>query len=149
MPTLIVCQDAHDYRVIDFVGSVTIGRENDNDLVLASPQVSRHHASVAQRENGDYMLFDHESTNGVWMEQRRVNGVRLGHGASFRITNFSFTFLDEQHDDRPSKVFASEGESGPPARQRPLDSATVLFNRGSDSAAEAPAVERPDRKSVV
>lgn len=143
MPTLIVCQDAHDYRVIDFVGSVTIGRENDNDLVLASPQVSRHHASVAQRENGDYMLFDHESTNGVWMEQRRVNGVRLGHGASFRITNFSFTFLDEQHDDRPSKVFASEGESGPPARQRPLDSATVLFNRGSDSAAEAPAVKRP------
>ncbi len=114
MPNVIVCQDAQDYRVVEFASSVTIGRESDNDIVLASPQVSRHHASIALRENGEYMLFDHESTNGVWIEERKVSGIRLLHGMTFRIFNYFFTFIDERKDDRPSRVFAIE-DNNPPA----------------------------------
>jgi Nif-specific regulatory protein len=127
MPTLIVCQDAQDYRVVEFAAAATIGRESDNDIVLASPQVSRRHASIGRRENGDYMLFDHDSTNGVWMEERKVSGVRLSHGVSFRIVNFFFTFVDERQDDRPSRVFSAESQ--PPVKPgRPMDSATILFS---------------------
>jgi Nif-specific regulatory protein len=127
MPNVIVCQDAQDYRVVEFASSVTIGRESDNDIVLASPQVSRHHASIALRENGEYMLFDHESTNGVWIEERKVSGIRLLHGMTFRIFNYFFTFIDERKDDRPSRVFAIE-DNNPPAAERKMDSATILFN---------------------
>lgn len=127
MPTLIVCQDAQDYRVVEFAAAATIGRESDNDIVLASPQVSRRHASIGRRENGDYMLFDHDSTNGVWMDERKVSGVRLSHGVSFRIVNFFFTFVDERQDDRPSRVFSAESQ--PPVKPgRPMDSATILFS---------------------
>lgn len=60
MPTLIVCQDNQDYRVVEFTTTVTIGREEDNDIVLASPHISRHHASIGQRDSGQYLLFDHD-----------------------------------------------------------------------------------------
>lgn len=133
MPSVIVCQDAQDYRVVEFSTSITLGRESDNDIVLPSPQVSRRHASIALRENGEYMLFDHESTNGVWMENRKVSGIRLDHGATFRIYNYFFTFINEQKDNRPSRVFAIE-DSPSPAAQRPMDPATILFNLESAPA---------------
>lgn len=127
MPQLIVCQDAQDYRVVEFATSITIGREEDNDIVLASPHVSRHHASIGQRENGDYVLYDHESTNAVWMENKKVNAIRLAHGMTFRIFDFFFTFINEEDDSRPSRVFARENPL-PAATQTPLDSATILFH---------------------
>ena len=138
MPSVIVCQDAQDYRVVEFTAALTIGREGDNGVVLASPQVSRRHASIALREGGEYMLFDHESTNGVWMEDRKVSGIRLRHGMSFRIVNFFFTFIDERKEDRPSRVFAIEDDNSP-AVQRPMDSATMLFSLEAASAPMVPA----------
>ncbi|WP_310599696.1 sigma 54-interacting transcriptional regulator [Desulfobulbus sp.] len=126
MPSVIVCQDAQNYRVVACAATLTIGREGDNDIVLASPQVSRQHASIALREGGDYMLFDHESTNGVWMEGRRVNGVSLRHGMAFRIGDHVFTFIDERSGNRASRVFPAEEQSGL-AENRP-DPATVLFS---------------------
>lgn len=127
MPTLIVCQDNQDYRVVEFTTTVTIGREEDNDIVLASPHISRHHASIGQRDSGQYLLFDHDSTNGVWMEEQRVNGMRLHHGAGFRIFNYHFTFIDEQGSGATPRVF-------PPAAQATADqvannSATILFTQ--------------------
>lgn len=130
MPTLIVCQDNQDYQVVEFTSSITIGREGDNDIALASPQVSRRHASITLRENGDYLLFDHDSTNGVWMEARKVNGVRLKHGSGFRIVNYSFTFLDDQGTTPSSRVFTPE----PQAHGTGLvqDGATILFSQDAD-----------------
>jgi transcriptional regulator with GAF, ATPase, and Fis domain len=127
MPKLIVCQDAQDYRLVEFTTSVTIGREEENNIVLASPLASRRHASIIQRENGDYVLYDHESSNAVWIENKKVNAVRLSHGMSFRIVDYFFTFIGDQDDGRPSRVFANEDEL-PAAGQRPNDSATILFN---------------------
>jgi hypothetical protein len=50
---------------------VTVGRADDNDLVLADPQVSRHHARLEPDGQG-WRAIDLGSTNGTW-----VNGVRL------------------------------------------------------------------------
>lgn len=127
MPTLIVCQDNQDYRVVEFSTTVTIGREEDNDIVLASPHISRHHASIGQRDNGQYLLFDHDSTNGVWMEEQRVNGVRLQHGAGFRIFNYHFTFIDEQGSGATPRVFPPAAQAGPD--QVANNSATILFTQ--------------------
>lgn len=127
MPTLIVCQDNQDYRVVEFSTTVTIGREDDNDIVLPSPHVSRQHASISQRDNGGYLLFDHDSTNGVWMEGRRVNGLRLEHGAGFRIFNYHFTFVDEQHDGTSSRVFSPDPLAA--AEHVANNSATILFTQ--------------------
>lgn len=50
---------------------VTVGRADDNDLVLADPEVSRHHARLEPDGQG-WRAIDLGSTNGTW-----VNGVRL------------------------------------------------------------------------
>ena len=46
---------------------VTIGTLPGCDLVLTDPTVSRRHAEVEERSNG-YMLRDHDSTNGTFIE---------------------------------------------------------------------------------
>lgn len=144
MPQVIVCQDAQDYRVAEFATSLTIGREGDNDIVLASPQVSRRHASIVLRENGDYMLFDHDSTNGVWIEDSKVSGVRLSHGVTFRIVNHVFTFIDEHRED--ARVFAGHGV-GLPAGDRPIDPATILF--GQEQMSQALVAASGDEETVL
>ncbi len=50
---------------------VRVGRAGDNDLVLADPEVSRHHARLELDGQG-WRAIDLGSTNGTW-----VNGVRL------------------------------------------------------------------------
>ena len=50
---------------------VTVGRAEDNDLVLGDPEVSRHHARLEPDGQG-WRAVDLGSTNGTW-----VNGVRL------------------------------------------------------------------------
>jgi hypothetical protein len=51
--------------------SVTVGRAEDNDLVLADPKISRHHARL-EPDGQSWRAVDLGSTNGTW-----VNGVRL------------------------------------------------------------------------
>jgi hypothetical protein len=50
---------------------VRVGRAGDNDLVLADPEVLRHHARLELDGQG-WRAIDLGSTNGTW-----VNGVRL------------------------------------------------------------------------
>ena len=51
----------------------TIGREAGNDILINDPQVSRHHARVTL-QGGTYVLEDLGSTNGTFVNGRRVSG---------------------------------------------------------------------------
>lgn len=53
-------------------GETTIGREEDNTLVLRHEMVSRHHARIECTPAGGCFIIDQRSTNGTL-----VNGVRL------------------------------------------------------------------------
>jgi pSer/pThr/pTyr-binding forkhead associated (FHA) protein len=50
---------------------VRIGRGRQNDLILDSPTVSRHHASV-RFDGCDYYLVDAGTSNGTWLDGARV-----------------------------------------------------------------------------
>lgn len=51
---------------------LTVGRSQDNDLVLALDlRVSSHHARVI-REGADYYLEDLDSSNGTYMGEKKV-----------------------------------------------------------------------------
>jgi pSer/pThr/pTyr-binding forkhead associated (FHA) protein len=65
---LVSLVDGREYPVPD--AGVTFGREIGNDIVIASTEVSRKHATIAPAESG-YVLTD-LSTNGL-----TVNGVRI------------------------------------------------------------------------
>lgn len=73
----------------------TIGRWQENDIVLNSREVSRQHAQI-RREAGRYLLVDRGSKNGTFLNGRRlVEAEPLQDGDRIRIPpDFEFTFVD-------------------------------------------------------
>jgi hypothetical protein len=63
---------------------LTIGRAPDNGLVLADGRASRHHARLYGRR-GALVLTDLGSTNGSWVNDRRIDEMALGEGDQIRI----------------------------------------------------------------
>ena len=63
---------------------VTIGRGQENTIVVDDRMISRHHA-VLEREANRALLRDLGSANGTWARQGRVSQCYLYHGDSFRI----------------------------------------------------------------
>jgi hypothetical protein len=57
-------------------GITTIGRSGDNDIVLDAPSVSAHHAEI-RYQNGRYILYDRGSTNGTFVNGRRISGPNM------------------------------------------------------------------------
>lgn len=108
MPKLIL---KFDDRVLDesAIGprGVKIGRLPDNTLVIDNPAVSGHHARVF-REGGAVVLEDLESTNGTFVNERRVRRHTLRHGDVVLVGKHTITF-DETAQDEPDEV----REAGP------------------------------------
>lgn len=55
---------------------ITLGRGEDNDVVLDSKAVSRHHLRVELRGN-DLMAMDLNSVNGSYLSKKRISKTRL------------------------------------------------------------------------
>jgi hypothetical protein len=53
----------------------TIGRNPANKLVLTDPQASSRHASIEIAPDGSYLLRDLQSTNGTFIDGRRLDGA--------------------------------------------------------------------------
>lgn len=82
---------------------LTIGRAPDNILVLADPQVSAYHAVISwQADPNRHLLKDLGSTNGTYLNERRVAGPGLlRHGDAIRLgdtilgVSSSLSFLND------------------------------------------------------
>ena len=59
-----------DFRLVD--GKNTIGTAADAEVVLTDPYLSSHHA-VIRHENGEFTMVDLDSTNGTYVNERRVS----------------------------------------------------------------------------
>ncbi len=70
-------RQADPRRVDLYAGPLAIGRAPENDLVLDDRRVSRRHAEVRLRL-GRYTLHDLGSTNGTFVNGRRVAEIVLG-----------------------------------------------------------------------
>jgi pSer/pThr/pTyr-binding forkhead associated (FHA) protein len=59
-----------DFRLVD--GKNVMGTAADCDVVLTDPYLSSKHA-VIRHENGVFTLVDLDSTNGTYLNERRVS----------------------------------------------------------------------------
>jgi len=69
---------------------VRIGRGVDNDLVLRDVRVSRHHAAIEPSPHG-WIVRDLESTNGTYVNGRRVQELEIDQGTEVSLGGFRLT----------------------------------------------------------
>jgi hypothetical protein len=86
-PSLVLLSEDRPVKTLPIDRRIRIGRQSDNDLVVADPGVSRHHAEVIN-ESGACTLRDLGSTNGTYVngsvvhEHALRNGDRIGIGST-------------------------------------------------------------------
>lgn len=71
---------------------VTIGRDGENEIVLAENTVSRYHARLLRQENGQFALTDLSSANGVYINGTRVQRAILCSGDQIKVGDNFFRF---------------------------------------------------------
>ena len=132
---------------------ITIGRASDNDIVLADVRVSRHHARLT-REGNHFRLTDLKSSNGTWINGRRIAEEDIAPGTSFAIGASTLTLSVDGEDTTLSglKIAAGAtmsmdlvGDALPLRAQRlQLDRPVVTLGRdGScDVVLDSPVVSR-------
>lgn len=79
---------------------LTMGRAEDRDIVVPDPASSRHHCHITI-EQGEYVLHDNGSANGVFVNAVRVRECTLSNGDLVRIGNTEMRFVNpsaEVHD---------------------------------------------------
>ncbi len=85
MPSLYVI--TNDGRRSNFQigeGKITIGRSNDNNLILSDEAVSRHHAQITKTKEG-YLLADLGSVNHTEVNEEKIRSVVLRHSDRIKI----------------------------------------------------------------
>lgn len=78
-------------------GRQTVGRRGDNDVVLEDLSVSASHAWIMNQRN-EYVVMNTLSTNGTFVNGKRVHEATLRHGDRVRFGQVEFTFLTRERD---------------------------------------------------
>jgi len=73
-------------------GGVTIGRHEDNTIVINNLAVSAFHARI-DKQGSDFILTDLQSTNGTFVNDERITSRKLLHGDNVLIGKHVLLFV--------------------------------------------------------
>lgn len=76
---------------------VFVGRTLNNAFVIEHPSVSKRHARLIV-EDDHYFLFDQESSNGTFVNGKRIKEMRLEDGCEVRFGRANFIYRSRQRD---------------------------------------------------
>lgn len=107
MPEIIVkYEDKIIERVVTEKKRISIGRTQDNDIVLDNRGVSRKHAQIEFNPNGT-VIIDNESLNGTFVNNRRINEEFLEDKDQITIGKFNLTY--RQNIERDHRISDLDG----------------------------------------
>lgn len=90
---------------------LSIGRTEDNEIVMKSDSVSRTHAHLKRTMNGDWFFQDNSSKNGIRVNGKRVLEARLSDGDVLGVGDFTFKFFEAapqaEHENANEKTTAA------------------------------------------
>jgi pSer/pThr/pTyr-binding forkhead associated (FHA) protein len=96
--------------------SITMGRQEDNTIVIDNLAVSGYHAKI-DKLGGEYILTDLQSTNGTFVNDQKVVSHRLSHGDNIAIGKHVILFVATEKEQ-----IEAEGKD----RKLPLDKTMLL-----------------------
>ncbi|MFJ3230568.1 FHA domain-containing protein [Streptomyces sp. NPDC086787] len=85
MPELVLESNGRTWT-LDSSRTYTLGRDPQGDVVFDDARVSWRHATVSFNGRG-WVIEDHGSTNGTFMQGRRVSQADLGPGSAVHLGN--------------------------------------------------------------
>lgn len=96
--------------------SLSVGRKPDNDIVIDNPAVSGHHCKVFRQGDG-YYLEDLDSTNGTYLNEKRVMKSGLHDNDVIGLAKHALVFVEDKPAAAPPP---------PPPPPPPADKTMVL-----------------------
>lgn len=101
MPALHVQSGDDEVRVIEIADRATsVGRADDNDVVLAEQKASRRHCTFRPFAGG-WRVVDEQSSNGTWLGGKPVLAARLQPGDEIEIGETVITFVAQPAEQPP------------------------------------------------
>src|ERR1035437_591709 len=111
MPKLLLKFNAAVIKEIPFDrDSLAVGRKADNDIVIDNPAISGHHCRISV-QGGTYFVEDLDSTNGTFVNEKRIKKSGLHHNDVVGVAKHALVFLE----DAPPPEAAPEAPAEPPA----------------------------------
>jgi pSer/pThr/pTyr-binding forkhead associated (FHA) protein len=96
MPKLLLKFNAAVIREVPLdKPTLMVGRKQDNDIVIDNPAVSAHHCKILLAGE-TYYVEDLDSTNGTFVNEKRVMKVGLHHNDVVGIAKHALVFIEEK-----------------------------------------------------
>ena len=94
MPKLTLLLGRRTMQVYDFKQeSIIVGRDDEADVIIDNPSVSRRHAEIRISDTGSWVVEDLGSSNGTFLRGGRIDGPQtLSLGDEIGFGKFSILF---------------------------------------------------------
>jgi len=96
---------------------MTLGRSDDNLIVIAHDSVSSHHGEMAI-EDDSWVFTDLGSTNGSKVSGQPADRFELGHGSTFTIGHVDCVFVGDYEEapaySAPTRTMTTSGYGSTP-----------------------------------
>ncbi len=124
MPKLHILSPSSVARTIDLTDNLlTIGRTAETDICIPDHNISKRHG-ILVRDGDDYQLHDFKSTNGTFVDGKRIMAVKLQHGVSIRLGA-----VELKYESTPANAGVSSNQVAS-LRSKPAEQPSLLSSSG-------------------
>jgi adenylate cyclase len=146
MPRLVIERPGQEQQVFELPQDrpVYVGRAESNDLVLRETSVSRRHAMLSPSLEGNWMVRDLGSANGIFLNSKSVKESNLKDGDVLNIGEYSL-----RYESMESQILLTQAAAKLPPRLtmvmslKDVNAALNLGKEPAPAAAPAPAAPVP------
>jgi pSer/pThr/pTyr-binding forkhead associated (FHA) protein len=111
MPKLLLKFNAAVIKEIPFdKESLSVGRKPDNDIVVDNPAVSGHHCRIT-KQGGTYFVEDLESTNGTFVNEKRIKKSGLHDNDVVGVAKHALVFVADEPAPAPAASPEPSGDA--------------------------------------
>lgn len=80
---------------LPYTGKITVGRSDQNNIVINNPLVGRRHFQITC-ENGAVYVEDLNSTNGLYLNGRRISKAQFNNAETLSIVHINIRLLNNE-----------------------------------------------------